>query len=121
LFQFEDLFKFKFFSVSKKFEILKNSRNGKSENETVNKETAKKKKQKKRGKRANAQWAKPTTSQDVRRPVLSDQVGVQARPGRLVSALSVGSQIDACRHFLVGRPNMNELFSFSSVIFFYKF
>jgi hypothetical protein len=41
--------------------------------------------------------------------------------GRLVSALSVGSRIDAYRRFLVGRPNMNELFSFSSVIFFYKF
>jgi hypothetical protein len=53
LFQFGNLFEFKICSVSKNFEILKNSRNEKSENETVNKETAKKKKQKKNGRTHN--------------------------------------------------------------------
>jgi hypothetical protein len=51
-------------------------------------EKAKKKQQKNKQRRRkskkkkcpNVKWAKPTTCQDVRRPVLSDQVRVQARP-----------------------------------------
>jgi hypothetical protein len=41
--------------------------------------------------------------------------------GRLVSALSVGSRINAYVRFLVGQPNMVYFLSFSSVTFFYRF
>jgi hypothetical protein len=76
LFQFGNLFEFKICSVSKNFEILKTA-----EIEKVKmKQRIKKQRKRKNKKGANAQWAKPTTSQGVRRPVLSDQVGVQARP-----------------------------------------
>jgi hypothetical protein len=40
--------------------------------------------------------------------------------GRLVSALSIGSRINACTRFLVGRFNMDEPFCFL-VIFSYTF
>jgi hypothetical protein len=62
------------FSILFRFRNFKKHKNGISKKETVKKQTTKNKK------KPNAKWAKPTTSQSVRRPVLSDQVGVQARP-----------------------------------------